>query len=174
MRGDIYIVRDGLALNKDDHRRMRKRTVFKRQLHEIARLHFVNICFDTKRARTGVLRKEIVKIFDPRPRRRALFGIYVVPAVDRGEIHYAAAGIQALGGKVCTVSADILKVKKCGISEICPPVGVGDRALAVIGYDAARVCGVHDIIRHISTSVLLACYAGGAWRVRMMNHLSAI
>ena len=69
--------------------------------------------------------EELIEIDDAGPGRSAVVDIQVVPAGGFSIIHYAAARIDTLGGKVGTVSANIGKIIVSGVESIGPLVGIG-------------------------------------------------
>ena len=103
------------------------------QLNEIARFHLADIGVKAERSHALIAREKIVKIRNAGPGRRTVVGIAVIPAVDRGKVHNAAAGVKTLAGKIGAVAADLLKIVIGRIAEVGPFVGVGHGGIAVIG-----------------------------------------
>ena len=72
------------------------------------------------------LGKEIVEIGHSAPGRRAAGEAVVVPAKGGGVVHDSSTCIEALGGKIRTISPQILKVVVLWIPSVGPAVGVKD------------------------------------------------
>ena len=77
-------------------------------------------------------RHKVVKIRHPRPGGGLVVGANVVPPQVLGVVHHPAARVDALGGKIGAVPADVLVVIKCRISAVSPPPGVLHRRRPVV------------------------------------------
>ena len=108
------------------------------QLDKIPRLHLRNVGIDAVGAGARIAQEEVVKVLHTGPGRGAILQAAVVPAEDRGIVHDAAAGVQALAGEVGAVAAQLLKIIIGRISVVGPSVGVGDGCRAIIIEDFIR------------------------------------
>ena len=105
---------------------MLKRAAAEPQLDHIPQERAAQILRDLRHGAERSLRpgEEVMQILHARPSRRFFVGVDVVPAVERRVIHHTAAGVDALGGKVGAVPADLLVIVKLRVPPVSPAVCV--------------------------------------------------
>ena len=103
------------------------------KLDNIAKFHLTDgriLCYGTNgRFAAG---HKVVEVRHPRPRRRFVVRVDVVPTKFFGKIHHAAPRIYALRCKIGAVPPDLLVVVKCRIPPIGPLFRVPHRSPTVV------------------------------------------
>ena len=123
--GDKNFIEISWSSHRDDDRAVMKIFLVNYQLTDIPWHDLSWGDFPGEGAGLLVAGEELIEIDDAGPGRSAVVDIQVIPAEGFGKIHYAAARIDTLGGKVGTVSANIGKIIVSGVESIGPLVGIG-------------------------------------------------
>lgn len=123
--GDKNFIEISWSSHRDDDRAVMKIFLVNYQLTDIPGHDLSWGDFPGEGAGLLVTGEELIEIDDAGPGRSAVVDIQVVPAGGFSIIHYAAARIDTLGGKVGTVSANIGKIIVSGVESIGPLVGIG-------------------------------------------------
>ena len=133
--GNQGVLQSGWTPDLHHHRSMSKYILIEAELDKVTRLQLTQRGRNPKGSRARRLTGDKVKkILHTGPGRGLVVGIPVKPAVDWVEVHHARSGVQALGGKIGTVAADLLVVIEIRISSVGPLMGIGHSGTAVIGY----------------------------------------
>lgn len=135
MSGDQRILQRGPTAHGHDDGRVAPNALPELELDEIPRLQFGQVK-DLHPYRTWPGRRQsgqkVIKIRHSRPRGGFLVGVDVVPAKGGRVVHHAYPRVEALGGEIGAVAAQVFIVVVGRIPTIGPPVGVGHRSGPVI------------------------------------------
>lgn len=121
------------VFNAYDDGRMIKVARRPAELDDIAHFEFIKRNLFSERTRAvGVVDKEVVEIFDARPRRRSVVQRLIEPAERGGVVHNSRARVNALRGEVGAITAEFIEVVEFRVSSERPLFGVGVSGLSVI------------------------------------------
>lgn len=115
-----------------DDGRMVKIAVGSAQLNDVPDFKIFLFGLLGKRTRAAVARQKFVQILHSRPGSRTVVRVFVEPAHDGRQVHHARTRIDALRGKIGTVSAEAVEIVKSRIACVRPFFCVSDGSLPVI------------------------------------------
>ena len=130
LRGDE---RAAVLVEADEEQGMIPAFVLTVQLDDVARLRLLERYLPSEGTGPHVGGEEVVEKFHPRPGGAPIRLGQVIPAVDRGIIHGAAPGVDALGDEVGAVAAAPGIIHEQGVAAECPFARIGDCPLPKVG-----------------------------------------
>ena len=100
---------------------------------------------------------KIPKKLNPGPSWGPVGSVDVIPAEFRGKVHDTGSRIQALGGKIGTVSTNLAEIIESWISGVGPFVGICPRRSAVIWEQLDHTAS--PLSRYFMSAVILLTQA---------------